>query len=493
MLPLPQLDPRSTEPLYRQLYADIRAKIQSGQLASGERVPPTRELAGLLGLNRTTVAAAYELLEKEGLIQGHVGRGSFVAPQPESGPALDWQNRFASLPQQEAPPASMPVESVGISFTSARPAADLFPLDAFRAACEEVIRDSAAARILQLGSPFGYAPLRRYLLDRAVESGVARASDDLLIANGCQQALDLLQRVFTQPGDTVLMEDPIYPGLRNVFAQAGVRTVGIPVGPEGIEVTSVARLTSRTQAKLLVVTPNFQNPTGATMPLSARLQLLKVAREAGLIVVENDIYGELRYLGSDLPTVKQLDDTGDTLQIKSFSKLAFPGLRVGWITGPRAVIARLAERKQWTDLHTDQLSQAVLLRFAESGRLEAHRRRMLAAGAERLRAVLAACEAHLPAGSRFTRPEGGMNLWVRLPEPLDSSELLPRARAAGVSYLPGRYFAVSRSEGGSLRLSFAGLAPEAIESGVAILARICGEELERTGAARAAGLAPAIV
>jgi len=489
MIPLPQLDAASDEPIYRQLHVFIRQQIQDGRLAPGTRIPPTRELAGQLGLNRTTVAAAYELLEAEGLIRGHVGRGSFVAQPAEAAPAggIDWEGRFLAAASSDPPLPAAPTGPDAISFTSARPAEDLFPMDEFRAACIEVIESREAARILQLGSPFGYAPLREYLLREA------REWDDLLITNGCQQALDLLQRLFTVPGDAVLVEDPIYPGLKNVFARAGLRTVGVPVGLDGLDPEALPRLIARERPRLLVVTPNFQNPTGATMPLAARQTLLKMAQEAGLIVIENDIYGELRYEGAPLPTLKQLDSTGDVLQIKSFSKLAFPGLRVGWVTGPQAVVQRLAELKQSTDLHSDQLSQAVLLRFAESGRLAAHRERMVTAGRQRLQAVIAGCERHLPAGARFTRPQGGMNLWVRLPEPLDASELLPRAHNELVSYLPGRYFAVSRHEAGSLRLSFAGLPPDRIEKGLAVLGRLFGEELERARTARSAGLAPAIV
>jgi 2-aminoadipate transaminase len=221
--------------------------------------------------------------------------------------------------------------------------------------------------------------------------------------------------------------------------------------------------------------------------------ILARAAEAGAVVVENDIYGELRYEGEPVAALKQLDESGDTVRVRSFSKIAFPGLRVGWVTGPRALIARLTEAKELADLHTDQLSQAVLLRFAESGRLAAHRERILAAGRERLRAVLDACGRNLPAGSRFTRPEGGMNLWVRLPEPLDAAELLPRAERANVAYLPGRYFEVAHHEPGSLRLSFAGLPPEKIREGVAILGEIFTKELERVGAAWRREPAPAMV
>ena len=213
------------------------------------------------------------------------------------------------------------------------------------------------------------------------------------------------------------------------------------------------------------------------MPEPARYAALRLAQSMNTVIVENNIYGGLRYAGEPIPTIKSIDESNSTLLLGSFSKVAFPGLRVGWIIGPRRAIARLTEAKQWCDLHTDQLSQAVLLRFVESGRLEAHRLEVHAAGVERLRAVIDACARYLPDGSDFTRPQGGMNLWVRLPDPLDTAKLLPRALSEGVSYLPGSHFAVTRPAAQCLRLSFAGLEPEKIDKGLAILSRVFKDEL----------------
>jgi 2-aminoadipate transaminase len=210
-------------------------------------------------------------------------------------------------------------------------------------------------------------------------------------------------------------------------------------------------------------------------------------------VVENDIYRDLRYEGEPLPTLKQLDDTGSVILIRSFSKIAFPGLRVGWITACAKVVAELVDARQWCDLHTDHLSQAILLRFAESGRLASHVADVRRAGVERLRAVLRACERHLPEGSEWTRPEGGMNLWVRLPRGIDAAALLPRCEREGITYLPGRYFAILQREPSALRLSFGGLSPERIEAGVATLGRVCTEEMERAGSADRFESAPALV
>lgn len=482
MLPRPVLDTQLDSPLYRQLYVQIKEFIATGQLQTGERLPATRELAGLLGLNRTTVSAAYELLESEGLIRGHVGRGSFVTGPHSAPPAatngLAWDR---ILPHSgDSAPARPPADT--ISFATSRPSEELFPVADFQATCAEVLASPELPRILQLGYPGGYPPLRCYLLERARAEGVARPGDDIAVTSGCQQALDLLQRVLAPPGETVVVEDPVYPGLKNVFDRAGVRLAGVPVGPDGIDPERFERVVRQEQPRLAVLTPDFQNPTGATIPTAARRAILRIARDAGVVLVENEIYSDLRYSGDPLPGLKKLDERGDVVELRSFSKIAFPGLRVGWVIAPHALIARLAEAKQWTDLHSDQLSQAVLLRFAASGRLEQHRARMCAAGRERVAAVLEACAGHLPEGATFTRPRGGMSLWVRLPEPLDAGELLPRAQARGVTYLPGRFFSVGRYEPGTLRLSFAGLEPDRIREGLRRLGEVFEEERSRAAA-----------
>lgn len=440
-----QFDERSSTPIYRQLADKIADQIKVGALTHGSKLPPTRELAGQLGLNRTTVSAAYDVLEADGLIQGHVGRGSFVN-----------------------------FKSTGISFASSRPAEDDFPLTAFQVTCQEVITSPSATAILQLGSPAGYPPLRSYLLEEARREGVAGPNDDILITSGCQQALDLLQRVLVPANATVAIEDPVYHGQRNVFRRSDIRLAPVPVLDNGIDVDRFTRTVSQDRPSIAVLTPTFQNPTGTTIPLPSREAVVRAAKE---ILIENDIYGALRYTGEPLPTLKQL---GGSVLIRSFSKVAFPGLRVGWIVAPKALIAELTEARQWCDLHTDQLSQAVLLRFAESGRLAEHIERARVNGRLRLEAAIQACQDHLPRGSSFTRPQGGMSIWVRLPRPLDATELLPRAQREGVSYVPGKHFAVGSYDAGTLRLSFGGLSPALIEAGIAKLGRLFQEEFERS-------------
>jgi 2-aminoadipate transaminase len=456
-----QLDPALGSPLYRQLAEAVTSLIIGGKLRSGDRLPPTRELAGQLGLNRTTVSAAYALLEQAGLLEGQVGRGSFVA------------QRIAPINQENT-----------ISFASSRPSQSDFPLAQFRRLAKEVIDAEGAADILQLGSAHGYAPLRRYLLERAIATGVALSTDGLIITNGCQQALDLLARLHGA-GASVVLEDPAYHGAVRVFAQAGAEIIAAPLDEAGLDMRALEPILDRRRPRLLVVTPSFQNPTGTTLPIERRRQIVALANQYGCTIVENDVYSELRYSGEDLPTLKQLDSSGNTILLRSYSKVAFPGLRVGWMIAPRPVIARVAEVKEISDLHSDQLSQAVLLRFAESGELERHLERTRCAGAERLQALLRACGEWLPDGSRWTKPEGGMNLWLELPVSLDAERLLPKAQEAGLTFTPGRNFSINHAHGNALRISFGGLSTAAIERGMSILGQVARRELETLKASAA--------
>lgn len=496
MSPLFQLtlDPEAPLPLYRQLSDSIRSLIRSGDLQNGERLPATRELAGRLGLNRTTVSAAYAALEEAGLLAGQVGRGSFVAvpnagdvPAPSYPGPVDWNSFFPAL---ERPQASAATGVVDISFASSRPPEDCFPLAEFRRLANEVVESGGISEILQLGSPYGYGPLRQYLLAQAQHAGIARSGDAVLVTNGCQQALDLLSRLLAGGNGSVVVEDPVYHGLVRVLGRTECSLLSIPVDEGGMNIDALEKVLTAPGPQIVIVTPSFQNPTGATLSLERRKAIVHLTQRAGAVLVENDIYSELRYEGAALPTLKELDETGNTILLRSYSKIAFPGLRVGWVVAPRPVVARLAEAKQWADLHSDHLSQAILLRFAQSGELSRHLARTCREGKERLYAVLNACDRFLPEGSRWTRPEGGMSLWVDLPAPLEAETLLIRARERGVDFLPGTYFSSRPAHRRSLRLGFGGLPPASITRGIEILGAVAAEEL--AGHAANASLEPAM-
>jgi DNA-binding transcriptional MocR family regulator len=459
------IEENSPVPIYRQLFEAIAGAIRSGEMPAGHRLPPTRELASRLRLNRTTVASAYELLEAENYIRGQVGRGSYV---------------------QEG--HAQPV----ISFSSSRSEVGPETWKSFQQACTEVLADKEAPALLQLGAPSGLAALRQYILEKALADGEADPDDSVLVTSGCQQAMDLFGRLCARWGRPVLLEDPVYHGTRNAFAAAGARVLALDLTATGPNLSQLAQVCAAERPGMIVLTPNFQNPTGLTMDGEARRGVAEIASAHGISLIENDPYGGLRYTGSSQPSMKAMAPASGTFLVRSFSKIAFGGLRVGWIIGPSSALAELTAIRQWCDLHTDQLAQAIFLRFAKSGGLEQHLRRVREEGRRRLDAVLAGCREHLPAGAEWTHPEGGMNLWVRLPRGLDAAEVQAEAQQTGVTFLPGTHFTVWKPQTDALRLSFGGLSPVEIREGLARLGRACSRAMSRRDVRAAADL-PALV
>ncbi|HKO03211.1 MAG TPA: PLP-dependent aminotransferase family protein [Candidatus Acidoferrales bacterium] len=508
MLPL-QVQSQSHVPLYVQIRDQLRAMVHTGELRPGDRIPASRELAHSLGVHRTTVANAYAELESEGLIEGHVGRGTFIcrdasghapvgagnggrngqrgftpAPPTLGNGALRWESLFADERGEEALNRIYPEASNGaISLVAARPAEEFFPIEELRSCVQAVLKDAGGA-ILQLGSTDGYEPLKRELLAQLNREGLRLKTEQLLVTAGVQQSLDLLCKAFLRPGDAVVLEDPTYPGSMTVFTTARVRCLGVPIrtapgAPGGIDLEGVEAALAQNRVKFILVTPDCQNPTGASMPIESRRRLLDLAARHQVAVVEDCIYSRLRFSGQRVPSLRALDRSGIVIQIDSFSKIAFPGLRVGWCIAPENVIERLRLVKQATDLHTDQLAQATLAEFMRRGGLERHVKKMRGVYAERCEALFRALEKHMPEGVEWTRPEGGMCVWVTLPAGYDASELLIHARERGVLFAPGRYFFVQMPRPNVFRLGFAGIDERKIGRGIEILASVLREEMRK--------------
>jgi len=496
MLPL-HLQPESHIPLYVQLRDQLRALMHSGELRSGDRIPASRELAGQLGVHRTTVANAYAELESEGLISGHVGRGTFIcgsavkqfSPPPRTngnGGGMRWEALFADDRGEESLSRMMPEVPPGaIAFTVARPDAECFPLEEFRRCANDVLRRDGS-RILQLGSTDGYEPLKRELLDLFRSEGLNVRGEQLLITDGCQQAIDLVCKTFLRPGDSVALENPGYPGAIAILAGARVRALAVGVetdpariGHVGIDVDALETVLLQNRVKFFLVTPDFHNPTGTVLPLAERRRLLEIAAHYQVPVIEDGIYARLRLRGNAIPSLKMLDTAGNVIHVDSFSKTAFPGLRVGWCIGAESAIERLQLVKQTTDLHTDQLSQATMAEFMRRGYFARHLAKMRKIYRSRLAAMEESLEKHMPDGTSWTHPEGGMTLWVTLPAGFDAGELLIHARERGIMFLPGRYFYSQQPRPNTLRLGFASVDEKHIAQGIEKLSELLEQELRK--------------
>jgi 2-aminoadipate transaminase len=496
MLPL-HLQPESHIPLYVQLRDQLRALVHTGELRTGDRIPASRELAQHLGVHRTTVANAYAELESEGLIRGHVGRGTFIcgavtkqfAPPPRSngdGGPMRWEALFAEERGDEGLSRVMPeIPQGAIAFTDARPSEEFFPVEEIRKCCNAVLRGEGR-RVLRLGSTDGYEPLKRTLIEMLQEEGLEVRNEQLLITDGCQQSLDLLCKAFLRPGDSVAIENPAYPGAISILAAARVRTLAVNVeaspkrtGYAGIGLDALETVLMQNRVKFLVVTPDFHNPTGTSLPVAQRRRLLEIAGHYQVPVIEDAIYGRIRLRGNSTPSLKALDRSGTVIQIDSFSKIAFPGLRVGWCIGAESAIERLRLVKQSTDLHTDQLAQATLAEFIRRGYLARHNAKMKKVYRSRLEAMEEALGKFMPEGTTWTHPDGGMSLWVTLPPGFDAAELSIHLKERGVFFVPGRYFYVQNPQPNTLRLGFASIEEKKIARGVQTMGELLRAEFEK--------------
>jgi 2-aminoadipate transaminase len=358
-----------------------------------------------------------------------------------------------------------------VSFAGGLPAPDLFDRAGLQAAFTEVLAEGSGARALQYSTTEGDPLLRRLVAERLTERGLQTAADDLLITSGSQQALTLVAAVLLQAGDRVLVEEPSYLAALQCFALAGAQAIPVPCDDGGLVPDELSALIAEHRPTLLYTVPTFHNPTGRTLSLKRRLALAEVAERTGVWIVEDDPYGELRYSGEALPAVASLPPAhGRTLAISTLSKIAAPGLRIGWVRAPQMLLRSLTIAKQAADLHSSTVDQAAAARWLATADLAGHLGRLRAEYGARRDALLAGLGAALPPGSAHNHPDGGMFVWARLPDGWDAAALLQRALDRDVAYVPGAPFFSGPPDRATLRLSFTAHRPDEIALGLERLA-----------------------
>ncbi|MDX6353393.1 MAG: 2-aminoadipate transaminase [Streptomyces sp.] len=358
-----------------------------------------------------------------------------------------------------------------ISFAGGLPAPELFDAEAIRAAYDRVLAEEGR-RVLQYSTTEGDPALRAAVAGRLTARGLATGVDDLLVTGGSQQGLTLVATALLEPGDVVLVENPTYLAALQTFGFAGARVVAVPTDADGVDPEAFEELVRRERPKLFYTIPNFQNPTGRTLPLARRRAVAEVAERHGLWIAEDDPYGELRFEGEYEPWIASLTAAADrTILLGSFSKIMAPGMRLGWLRAPAGLARACVIAKQAADLHTSTVDQAAAARYLADNDLDAHLTRVRTAYRARRDALLAGLPHALPAGSSWNRPEGGMFLWVRLPDGFDATECLRTAITHDVAYVPGAPFFAASPDAAALRMSFTTHTPEEIAEGLARLAK----------------------
>jgi len=495
---------QGTERLYQQIREAIRAAIFSGEIAG--RLPPTREMAAALGVNRATVARAYQELEADGLVESSGARGTVVvAPEPvepnglvgNHAAAPTWVTALPPLVESglRADPTLIRDITANsrrpdfISFAEAAPGPDLIPAERIARAVDDSLA-RWGPRILGYAPVEGLEQLREALM-HTLARPLLKAGDGVMVVSGATQGLALAARVLVEPGDEVAVEAPTYFGILQTFALAGARLIGIPIDRQGMRIDHLETLLAQRRVKLVVIQSRFQNPTGAVMSPERRAHLLLVARRHAIPILEDDIYGAIDLDGVAPAPLKSEDQAGAVVYLSSFSKSISPGLRIGWAVAPQAVINRMVVAKQFSDLTSNAMGQMAVAELLSSGDYESHLR-WAAVEFRKRRAALVSALAALAGRIDVTFvPGGGAHLWCRLGPGLDARSLAAAAIRRKVALTPGDAFyppSSMRGETGEdrVRLSFTAVAPDRMATGIQRL----GEAIDSLPAAQA-GLASA--
>lgn len=482
------LDQRLAAPLYRQLYERLRAQIVAGQLEAGARLPSTRALASELGVSRNTTALAYEMLLLEGYIESRVGDGTRVShAQPaqsvetsSSHPLRRGSPRDSSarLGRRGQSLVSVPYSSevyerqlggVGDVFRAGQPDVSLFPFEIWARLVTKRVRQSTPG-IALIQPAQGYAPLREAISAHiGITRGVRCSPEQVIITSGSQGALDLAARVLLDPGDHAWIEAPGYVGARGALLAAGAQLTPVPVDSEGLSVEAGREL--RPDARLAVVTPSHQFPTGVTMSLRRRLTLLEWAREAGAWIIEDDYDSEYRYSGRPLEALHGLDAAGCVVYIGTFSKVLFPALRLGYMVVPQELTPEFVAARRFIDGHTPPLEQMALADFIAEGHFARHLRRMRLVYMERRDALIEALTQELGDQLEVAAPEAGMHLTAWLPVGVSAKTTAELIAAHGIRILPIVRPGVNERQREGLLFGFASVTSAELRAGARLLAR----------------------
>jgi 2-aminoadipate transaminase len=358
-----------------------------------------------------------------------------------------------------------------LSFAGGLPAPELFPVEAIAQAHAEVFAHEGPAA-MQYSTTEGYGPLREWICAHMAQRGLRATVDQVLITAGSQQGIDLVAKVMLDAGDVVVVENPSYLAALQNFAGYEARIEVVGSDDQGMRVEELEALATRCKPRLIYIVPNFHNPKGTTLSLERRHALVRFAQRHRVLILEDNPYGELRFRGQALPSLASLDDAGVVVQLGTFSKTLAPGLRIGWAVGSKDITRALTIVKQSTDLHTATLAQRATARLLAKFDYDAHLTRLRATYGERCQAMLDALEAHMPEGTRWTNPDGGMFLWAELPRGLRGEDILPRAIEQRVAFVPGSPFFAANPRSECIRLNFSNRPPEMIDEGMRRLASV---------------------
>jgi len=476
-----KIDKTKPVPLYKQIIEEIKRLIHEGALETGHPLPSSRTLAKKLGVNRSTIYQAYEELQAQGYLFSRPGsynivlrRQKEVSYNPDRKSLIAWDR--ASSPEAKKiyeiyldyspeQPRNLKPDSSVISLASLNLDPRLYPLQDFRRVVYQVLLNHGQ-EALQYGTYQGYGPLREYIAQRLRLHGISVSGEEVLIAGGSQQAIDLVVRMLCKANDRVVIEAPTYANVIPLLKFNRVKMVPVPMKPNGMDLRILEKVLAREKVSFIYTIPNFHNPTGITSGHQHRERLLNLCLKHRVPLVEDGFEEEMKYFGRVPLPIKSIDEKNIVIYLGTFSKALFPGLRMGWITADKECIQRIMAIKRFSDLTSNNLSQVIMYRFCKDGYYDLHLKRMHRIFRKRMQIALAAIEEWLPRTVFWTKPMGGYTIWVRAPEKLSEDELQAKLLPYGVIVSPGTYYFPHQRSSEYFRLCIAQLDEEEIKEGI---------------------------
>lgn len=470
---------------YLRLADAMEDKIRKGVYRTGEKLPAIRTLHAQAGASITTVCQAYGELEKRGLVEPRPKSGYYVKPRLHDILPLPTVRQHRARPERvqvnvlaETMQAAIADQNM-LPLGTAIPPADILPLKQLASSTRTVAARYLNNNGIGYGSPGGLSSLRRQIAKRMSSCGVNCNEEEIIISNGCMEAISLCLRAIAKPGDTVLVESPTFVCYLQLIEDLQMMALEIPTDPEqGMDLDALAEALAEHQAHACIINPNFQNPLGFEMPVANKQRLLEMLTAREIPIIEDDIYGELYFGSTRPPLLKSFDRNGMVLYCSSFSKALAPDLRVGW-TIPGRYANKVQRLKFNSNIASPKLNQMILDDFLANGHFDRHLRRMRSTLQNRLATTARMIANYFPKGTKISAPQGGYILWVQLDEAINGFTLFDRAKQAGISILPGEICSSTGGYKNCIRLSCCHPWSEELEAGIQQLAMIINQLMVR--------------
>ncbi len=471
------INEKGKEPIFGQIFRQLKEMIEKGSLSPGDKLPSTRKMAETLGVHRTTVCRAYDELWAAGYLETQVGgysrvrqRNSLARNDSNSfEPIFDWESRFstASSSLNHYSHISPIKDKNMLDFRPLSPDSDLLPVDDYRHCVNLVLKENGN-KLLDYGHSLGFEPLRNLLAKQMQLHGISAKPEEIILTNGIQHGLALLLPVLFNPGDTIIVESPSYTKGIWLMKYLNLNIIEVPITFQGIDLDVLEKKLKKHKVKAIYTMPTFQNPTGLSTSQVHREKLLALCEQFQVPLIEDGFEEEMKYFGKAVLPIKSMDRNKLVIYMGTFSKILFPGIRIGWIVASDSLISKLASLKQTTELSGISLTQAAVHQFCDKGFYELHKKRIHRVYRKRMQFALQACREFIDSDKlTYTKPEGGYLIWFVTVDPIiDEDTFIKKLYNAGVAVSPGSHFFATENNQVGFRFSIAHRKEDEIREGI---------------------------